>query len=82
MSVRCAQVGAPEPGRPTGAAERSNGWIAERLRQAATLLAAQGANPFRVSAYRRAADAIESLDADVRGVAKTAATRRWKPFLA
>ena len=65
------QVGAPEPGRPTGASERSNGWIAERLRQAAALLAAQGANPFRVSAYRRAADAIELLDADVREVAKT-----------
>ena len=59
------------PGRPRGALERSNGWIAERLRQAAALLAAQGANPFRVSAYRRAADAIESLDADVRGLAKT-----------
>jgi len=65
------QVGAPEPGRPEGASERSNGWIAERLRQAATLLAAQGANPFRVSAYRRAADAIESLDADVREMANT-----------
>jgi len=50
-------------------AGRSNGWIAERLRQAAGLLAAQGANPFRTSAYRRAADAIVSLDADVRDVA-------------
>ena len=52
-------------------AGRSNGWIAERLRQAASLLAAQGANPFRISAYRRAADGIEGLDADVRGVAET-----------
>jgi DNA polymerase (family 10) len=49
---------------------RSNGWIAERLRQAASLLVAQGANPFRVSAYRRAADAIECLDADLRNVAE------------
>jgi len=49
---------------------RSNGWIAERLRQAANLLAAQGVNPFRVSAYRRAADAIEALDGDVRDMAE------------
>ncbi len=49
---------------------RSNGWIAERLRQAASLLAAQGANPFRISAYRRASDAIEGLDTDLRDVAE------------
>jgi hypothetical protein len=35
-----------------------NEQIAEWLRQAADLLAAQGANPFRVSAYRRAADTV------------------------
>jgi len=35
-----------------------NEQIAEWLRQAADLLAAQGANPFRVSAYRRAADTL------------------------
>jgi hypothetical protein len=34
------------------------------------LLTAQGANPFRISAYRRASDAIEALDADVRSVAE------------
>ena len=34
------------------------------------MLAAQGANPFRISAYRRAGDAIEALDADVRSVAE------------
>ncbi len=49
---------------------RSNDWIAERLRQAASLLTAQGANPFRVSAYRRAGDAIEALEADVRDMAE------------
>ena len=49
---------------------RNNAWIAERLRQAAGLLAAQGANPFRVSAYRHAADAIETLEADVRDMAE------------
>ena len=48
----------------------SNVWIAERLRQGATLLAAQGANPFRISAYRRAADAISQLDDDIRHVAE------------
>ena len=51
--------------------ERSNDWIAERLRQAASLLAVQDANPFRMSAYRRAGDAIEALGLDVRGVAET-----------
>lgn len=54
-----------------GAPDRNNGWIAERLRQAASLLTAQGANPFRVSAYRHAADAIEALGADLRDVAET-----------
>ncbi len=49
---------------------RSNSWISGRLRQAANLLAAQGANPFRVSAYRRAADAIENLGTDLRGIAE------------
>ena len=47
---------------------RSNGWIADRLRQAASLLAAQGANPFRTAAYRRAADAIVGMEADLRDV--------------
>ncbi len=38
-----------------------NAQIAARLREAAGLLQAQGANPFRVSAYRRAADALEAF---------------------
>jgi len=38
-----------------------NEQVAERLRQAADLLAEQQANPFRVRAYRRAADAIAGL---------------------
>lgn len=50
---------------------RSNDWIAERLRQAASLLAAQQANPFRVAAYRHAADAIEGMASDVRTIAET-----------
>jgi len=37
----------------------------DRLREAADLLEAQGANPFRVSAYRNAADTVRDLDEDV-----------------
>ncbi|HSO06618.1 MAG TPA: helix-hairpin-helix domain-containing protein [Pelomicrobium sp.] len=40
--------------------------VAERLREMADLLAAQGANPFRVSAYRKAADEIAQLPRDLR----------------
>jgi hypothetical protein len=42
--------------------------IAERLREMADLLHAQQANPFRVGAYRRAADTLERLDVDARDV--------------
>ncbi|NBC95012.1 MAG: DNA-binding protein, partial [Deinococcus-Thermus bacterium] len=42
-----------------------NSRIAERLREAADLLAAQDANPFRLQAYRRAADTVAGLDRDV-----------------
>ena len=40
--------------------------IAELLRQAADLLEQQGANPFRIQAYRRAADTVAQLPEDVR----------------
>lgn len=43
-----------------------NAEVAERLREAALLLAQQGANPFRVAAYRRAADTVAGLDRDLR----------------
>jgi hypothetical protein len=39
---------------------------AERLREAATLLEHQDDNPFRVAAYRRAADAVAALATDLR----------------
>jgi hypothetical protein len=42
-----------------------NALCAERLREAADLLEAQGANPFRVSAYRRAADTVRDLPEDI-----------------
>lgn len=43
----------------------TNHEIAGRLREAAALLEQQGANPFRVSAYRGAADTVEQLSRDV-----------------
>jgi hypothetical protein len=43
--------------------------IAEKLRQAADILAAQGADTFRIAGYRRAADSIRGLDADLGAVA-------------
>jgi hypothetical protein len=46
---------------PAGSAGPCNALCAERLREAASLLEAQGANPFRVSAYRRAADTLRDL---------------------
>jgi len=39
--------------------------IADKLYQAAELLAAQGAAPFRIAAYRRAADTVCALDVDL-----------------
>lgn len=44
----------------------SNQMIAERLREAADLLEGQGANPFRVGAYRRASGEIMSLEQEAR----------------
>ncbi|HEY0183212.1 MAG TPA: helix-hairpin-helix domain-containing protein [Rhodopila sp.] len=70
MLAEPADVAAPEP--PQARADmRSNGEIAERLRQAASILAAQDANQFQVIAYRRAADAIERMDPDIRSLAKS-----------
>ena len=45
-----------------------NTLIADRLREAATLLEEQDANPYRLNAYRRAADAIDSLPEDISAV--------------
>ncbi|RPH58707.1 MAG: DNA-binding protein, partial [Burkholderiales bacterium] len=42
--------------------------IAQRLREGADLLEAQGANPFRVGAYRKAADTIAALPDDLREI--------------
>ena len=45
-----------------------NDQIAEKLRQAADILAAQGADAFRIAAYRTAADSLRGLDADLGAV--------------
>ncbi|HMM51837.1 MAG TPA: helix-hairpin-helix domain-containing protein [Burkholderiaceae bacterium] len=42
--------------------------IAQRLREGADLLEAQGANPFRIGAYRKAADTIAALPEDLRAI--------------
>lgn len=44
--------------------------VATLFRSMADLLAAQRANPYRIRAYRRAADGIEALDEDVEEIAK------------
>jgi len=44
----------------------ANKTVAQVLRDTAQVLSSQGANPFRVNAYRRAAETLESLDEDVR----------------
>ena len=45
-----------------------NQQIADKLREAADLLHAQGANPYRVGAYRKAADTIGQLPESVRAI--------------
>jgi DNA polymerase (family X) len=42
--------------------------IADKLRQAADLLEQQEANPFRINAYRRAADTVSGLQQDLREI--------------
>jgi putative hydrolase len=51
--------------------DRLNQQIASRLREAADLMQSQGANPFRVNAYRRAADTVAGLARDIKDVAET-----------
>jgi putative hydrolase len=48
-----------------------NKFMADRLREAASLLEYQDANRFRVNAYRKAADTLESLPEDVALILKT-----------
>lgn len=46
----------------------ANQRVADKLREAADLLQQQGANPFRVGAYRRAAETVAHLERDVREI--------------
>lgn len=45
---------------------RENLLVAERLREASQLMSARGASPYRVNAYRQAAQSIAALPRDVR----------------
>lgn len=49
----------------------ANEQVANQLREAATLLVLQSANPFRVNAYRQAADTVEQLPHDIRRLTET-----------
>lgn len=46
-----------------------NARIAEKLRQAGEILAAQGAAPYRVAAYRHAAGSVRALNEDLSAIA-------------
>jgi hypothetical protein len=48
------------------AVARDNAYIAARLREAGDLLHAQGANPYRVGAYQRAAESVERHSGSLR----------------
>jgi DNA polymerase (family 10) len=50
--------------------QESNQHLADLFRSMADLLSAQRANPYRVRAYRRAADALLALEEDVAVVAQ------------
>ncbi|HET7764221.1 MAG TPA: helix-hairpin-helix domain-containing protein [Burkholderiales bacterium] len=50
------------------ASSSENLQIADKLREAAELLSAQGANPYRVGAYRKAADTLAQLPRSVREI--------------
>jgi len=62
--------------KPTRArtSEASEAQIAFALRQAAEMLHAQGANPFRVNAYRKAADTVAGLAGELHTLYETTGT--------
>jgi DNA polymerase (family X) len=55
--------------RPMMSTPQHNQQVATIFRSIAERLAAQRANPYRVRAYRKAADAIEALEEDIADVA-------------
>jgi hypothetical protein len=64
--VATAQDLQPPPASVRISTDADTARIAEHLRQAAEILQAQGANPFRVAAYRRAADSVEQYRGSLR----------------
>ncbi len=58
----------PTDGRPVGGPDPLNDAVATKLEEVAALLHDQGANPFRVRAYRRGADAVRRLPEPVSRV--------------
>ncbi len=70
----------PAPTLPAAASASTapavaNAQIAELFEQVATLLAQQGASPFRVGAYRRAGQSLKRLGRDVRAIAEAEGRR-------
>lgn len=71
MTLLQARTGSSSPARAHGpdvAMAPENRQIAERLLEASHLLYAQGASPYRVSAYRNAADAIARHSRSARAI--------------
>ena len=63
----------PGSSRDAAPASRTREWnreVSAKLREAADLLAAQGANPFRVNAFRRAAETVGRMSRDIREIAE------------
>jgi hypothetical protein len=60
-----------------------NQQVAKKLREAAGVLEQQQANPFRVSAYRRAAETVLSLESDIEKVVEEKGLKGLKelPFI-
>jgi putative hydrolase len=69
---RAGSSGAASGGKEAAVAPRVrfNQDVAERLQEAADLLAATGGDSFRVAAYRRASDTVRHLDRDLREIAQ------------
>jgi hypothetical protein len=68
---------APSPGAPAGggvaaprdtSADSVNAWVAERLDEMGGLLEAQGGNPYRAAAFRKAAAVVAGLAEDLRSL--------------
>lgn len=74
LSIKTALAWRPAASHNTPVAATAmtptNRQIASLFRSMANLLSAQRANPYRIRAYRRAADSLLSLDEDVSAVAR------------